>query len=108
MATKEETTIVQECLHWLLHNYGRGWHVSGSILQPTGEPDIDGYIRSFTLKRMLHLKIEIKTPTGIVSRKQELRLLEYKQAGYVTGIATSIFSFIKVIRDYETEHKTSY
>lgn len=108
MSAKEETSIVRDCLEWLLKNGGRGYHVNGSSLQPTGEPDIDGYISSLVLSRYLHLKIEIKTPTGSPSPKQLLRLAEYKTAGYVTGIATSLEEFIRIIRNYETNYTEFY
>lgn len=103
MSQKPETKIVTVCLQWLLKNRGRGWHVNGSILQPTGEPDIDGYIWSFVLDRYIHLKIEIKTPTGSPSPKQDLRLAEYALAGYCTGVATSLEEFVAIIRKYERD-----
>ncbi len=101
MTIKPETAIVRACIAWVASCGGRAWHVNGSLLQPTGEPDIDGYIWSLRLQRVLHLKIEIKTPTGKVSPKQALRLLEYTRAGYVTGVATSVREFEQIIRDFE-------
>jgi hypothetical protein len=104
---KAETVLTRSCIAWVGKNRGRAWHVNGSILQPTGEPDIDGYIWSFVLDRYIHLKIEIKTPTGVTSAKQDLRLAEYAQAGYCTGVATNLTEFIQVIRDYENEQRNA-
>lgn len=106
MTVKEETIIVRACLKWLLLNKGRGWHVNGSILQPT-EPDIDGYVWSSVLNRFLHLKIEMKTTTGKPSKKQLMRIAEYRLAGYISGIASSLAEFIQLIRDYENEQRNA-
>jgi len=59
---KAETRIVQAMLKYIHKAGGEGYHVHGSSLQRAGEPDIDG---SFPHNGgWLHLKVEVKTPTG--------------------------------------------
>lgn len=89
MAVKEETPITQDCIAWIKDQGGDAWHVHGSALQRSGEPDICGEIPD-GVGGWLHLKIEVKTPTGKPSKLQEYRLAQYAKAGYVTGIVTSV------------------
>ena len=87
MAAKPETKITQACIHYLKSKGGDAWHVHGSMFQRSGEPDIDGWVRWG--ERIFHVKIEVKTASGIPSELQLARLRVYHRAGYVAGVVTS-------------------
>lgn len=91
---KTETSIVRKIKKFVHSAGGRAWHVHGSSLQPSGEPDIDGYLNGF------HLKIEVKTPKGKPTQDQLHRLCDYNKAGYVVGIVTDVYEFINLIDHY--------
>lgn len=88
---KEETKITRDIIHWIKASGGDAWHVHGHPMQRIGEPDIDGWLPP--LKEggpHRHLKIEVKTVKGYPSTIQLRRILEYKRAGYISGIVTSV------------------
>lgn len=92
MAKHPETPITESIIARIKQLGGRGWHVHGSMLQPSGEPDIDG-----CLPNNIHLKVEVKTPTGTPSEKQLYRLRFYARYGYLVGIVTSVEEFDKLL-----------
>lgn len=93
-----ETYITQSIIEWIKANGGDAWHVHGSSVQRAGEPDIDGAI--FWRDEWLHLKLEVKTPTGKPSRLQIFRLQIYWSEGYLVGIVTSIDETRKLLTAY--------
>ncbi len=102
MATKSETRIVRAVVEYLTKHYlFYGYHVHGSMLQRSGEPDLDGSIWSHALRRYVHIKIEVKTPTGEPTKLQLTRLREYFRRGYLVGIVTSWADMEQVIMAYE-------
>lgn len=98
MATKTETPITQAIIRRIKHNGGDAYHVHGSIEQRGGEPDITGEIE--TWYGWKHLKIEVKTPVGNVSKRQLFRLRKYHQRGYWVGIVTSVKEYDTLIERY--------
>lgn len=96
---KPETRIVQACLKWLKLNGGDGFHVSGSIKQRKGEPDITGEYYDDVIG-WIHIKIEVKTETGVLSPLQIYRLETYSKSGYCTGVVTSLSEFKQCIQEY--------
>lgn len=109
MAT--ETDIVRDIIHQLKQRGGDGYHVHGSSVQRTGEPDISGEwpvrdTETGDLVCYLHLKIEVKTPTGTPSRIQLYRLEQYVDRGYVAGIATCWDDVMHLIMEFMMEGST--
>ena len=99
---KKETRIVQAILAWMKENGGDGYHVHGSSLQRSGEPDIDGNMPCL-LGGFMHIKVEVKTPEAgpTPSKLQAHRLAEYKKRGYVTGCVTSVEEFKLIVHKHE-------
>jgi hypothetical protein len=95
---KSETSITTGIIDWIIAEGGDAWHVSGSMKQRRGEPDIDGF-----LPGGLHLKIEVKTTVGRPTGLQVKRIRVYKAAGYVAAIVTSIAELIEVLHEYGYE-----
>jgi len=71
------------------------------MLQRSGEPDLDGSIWSHALRCYVHIKIEVKTPTGEPTKLQLVRLGEYFRRGYLVGVVTSPVDMELVIMAYE-------
>lgn len=89
MAIKPETRRTRDIIEYIKTTLdGDAYHVHGSIMQRSGEPDISGEVCINGV--WLHLKLEVKTPSGTPSKLQLERLRRYHRAGYVTGIITSI------------------
>ncbi len=101
MAKLPETRITEACIAWLKKNGGDGWHVHGSSLQRQGEPDICGEFPTPS-GVWLHLKIEVKTPTGVLSKLQEVRLDKYGKRGYIVGVVTSVNELREIIHNAST------
>lgn len=95
---KRETRITQAVIAWIKEHGGDGYHVHGSSLQRGGEPDVSGEIPGEG--RWLHLKIEVKTPTGEPTKRQLHRLKKYWTAGYVVGIVTSVDELQRLLNLY--------
>lgn len=100
-STKPETRIVQACIKWIKQNGGDAFHVVGGIKQRGGEPDICGEIYSDKLGRWIHLKIEVKTPDGKLSKRQDIRVQHYITCEYCAGVVTSVEDMKTLIRTYE-------
>lgn len=94
MTAKSETAITNAIIAWVKENNGDAWHVHGGMYQRSGEPDICGeiqrYFNEVLDRRWIHIKWEVKTPTGKPSKLQILRLDRYIKRGYCSGIVTSI------------------
>lgn len=97
MAKLPETKITEACIAWIKDNGGDAWHVHGSPLQRQGEPDLCGEFP--TADGWLHLKIEVKTPTGVLSKLQEYRLDKYAKRGYTVGVVTSVNELREIIHN---------
>ena len=97
-----ETQIVREIIRQLKEGGGDGYHVHGNTMQRAGEPDIDGSYPSSD-GEWLHLKIEVKTATGIATKLQLYRLAEYAKRGYITGVVRSWVDVLKLIREANRE-----
>jgi hypothetical protein len=87
MSAKAETAITRRIIQWIKKQGGDAWHVHGSLLQPAGEPDIDGWLPSEWGN--IHLKIEVKTVQGKPTPLQLVKLRKYHKAGYLVGVVTS-------------------
>jgi hypothetical protein len=55
----------------------------GSEMAAAGDPDLTGCYRS------RHFELEVKTPTGRLTRIQAIRLEEWRAAGAVVGVVHS-------------------
>lgn len=91
-----EAEIARSIISYIVSQGGYAWKVHGSGVQSKGQPDIDGYIP--TSVGILHLKIEVKTPTGRPSALQNYMINLYQKAGYVAGIVTSVDELKELIR----------
>lgn len=99
MVTKQETKIVLKILDYIRHCGGDGWKVHGSELQRAGEPDLDAWIPD-PRGGHIHMKLEVKTPTGEPSPLQVHRINTYKRAGYLAEIVTSVDDLKEAINAY--------
>lgn len=94
-----ETDITQALIAHFKGLGGDAWHVHGNKMQRSGEPDIDGWIPSDM--GAIPLKIEVKTPIGLPTELQVIRLRRYHKSGaYLAGIATSIHDFDLLLQAY--------
>lgn len=83
-----ETLIQKKIQKWIKATGGDSWKVHGSGMQRVGEPDIDGWL-PYEYGH-IHLKLEVKTPTGVPSKIQVVRLRKYWKAEYLAAIVTSV------------------
>lgn len=88
MTTQPETLIVKKLQKWIKEQGGDSWKVHGSMMQRKGEPDLDGWLPS--PYGCIHLKLEVKTPTGKPSAIQLVRLRKYHKAEYLVGVVTCV------------------
>lgn len=89
IAVKAETKIVRDIIDWFHDQGGDAYHVHGSSVQRTGEPDIDGWVPLEDGSRA-HCKVEVKTATGTPSNIQLYRLACYRYGGYYAGVVTCV------------------
>lgn len=92
---KSETLVVAAIMAWVMSNGGDCWHVHGSSMQRSGEPDLDGAI--FVKGVPVHFKIEIKVDGNTTTPLQEFRLARWRSYGYVTGVAHNLDEFKELI-----------
>lgn len=97
---KAETIIVQAIIKYIKNKGGDAFHVHGSGVQRSGEPDIDGSMPDGD--GWIHLKVEVKTPSGTPSAIQLYRIEEYKKRGYCAGIVTDIISFAELVQEFKS------
>jgi len=100
MGKKAETGIVEDILEWIVFSRGTGYHVHGSSMQRSGEPDVDGSVYSYDLHDFVHLKLEVKTATGKPTELQKYRLRIYHMNGYCAGVVTSVEETKELIKDW--------
>lgn len=80
-----ESALTKKVLEYLNSVPGcKAIKIHGNAYVETGTPDIAGCIRGRAF--FLELKVPGKKPTAI----QERRLREWKEAGAITGVVTSI------------------
>ena len=106
MATKAETYITDGIIAWIEGQLGDAHKVHGNGIQRSGEPDIDGAIE-WTKGVFVHLKLEVKTPTGKPSRLQVARIRRYKELGYCAGFVTSVYDTRELIMEFVGENRCS-
>ena len=93
-----ETDITQAIIAHIKKLGGDAYHVHGSSMQRTGEPDIAGWIPDLG-GTALH--IEVKTPAGKPTELQAIRLKRYHNSGaFMVGIATSVDDFEMIRKAY--------
>ena len=93
-----ETTIQNAIQDYIKDNGGDVFKVHGSSMQRAGEPDLCGEIP--ILGEWVHFKIEVKTPTGVPSALQKVRLRRYHMRGYLVGVVTSVADTSRLIEAY--------
>lgn len=102
MAVKAETYITEDIIAWIKSYGGDAYHTHGSMFQRSGEPDITGEM-PYLLNpyKWIHVKWEVKTPTGKPSKLQLLRLDRYSKSGYSIGIVTCIEDCEALVEEFE-------
>lgn len=95
-----ETRLVRACIKWAKAQGGDAYHVHGSAVQRSGEPDIDGWIPRDG--GHVHFKIEAKVGSNQPSKIQLKRLRDYARGGYTTGVCYSLEEFIDIVTQGRT------
>lgn len=105
MASKPETAIRSRIHAWIKLKGGFSHTVHGSALSSVGEPDICGSIPD---KRCMighiHLKLEVKTPSGAIAKAQLVKIQRYKEAGYCAGIVRSVDDVQRLVKAYRRKY----
>ena len=96
-----ETALKLDIIRAIKASGGDAFHLSGSIKQRGGEPDISGEYPSGALGAWVHLKLEVKRPGERPTRRQLYRLGWYHRAGYVAGVVTSVADLQKLLKAYQ-------
>lgn len=89
MAKLPETEITNACIAWIKSMGGDAFHVHGSALQRSAEPDISGEYPLLT-GEWLHLKVEVKVAGQNATPLQKVRLDKYDRMGYTVGVVHSV------------------
>lgn len=85
VAVKTEGAITGEALSWLNSQPGTyAWKLHTGPMGEGGHPDIDGCTQGRSIK------IEMKRPGEVPTRRQMARLLQWRAAGALVGWATSV------------------
>lgn len=103
MATKPETALRSRIHAWIKVKGGTSWTVHGNALQSAGQPDIDGWIPDPRIG-FIHLKLEVKTNTGVAAKNQLAWIKTYKRGGYCAGIVRSVDDVQKLVKAYRREY----
>lgn len=101
MSAKAETSLARNCIKWVKAQGGDAWHVHGSAVQRSGEPDLDGCVPTKD-GGFIHFKIELKTPGNLPRKLQAIRLERWSRFGYTTGVAESLSQFIEIVTSGKT------
>ena len=86
MASQPETRI-QRAIQKFVEGLGSDWYVlkiHGGPYQRVGVPDL------LIVHKGKALWLEVKTKTGVVSKKQEYEMERLRDAGCVTGVVRSV------------------
>lgn len=95
MSKKSETALSNKCQAWVKSIGGKSMKIHGSIFQESGSPDLlggikfDGVIALF----FIELKVGDNAPTSI----QCVRLEEWAEVGFITGVAYTLEEFKRII-----------
>ena len=93
MGQGPETRLVAKIRRALMneHPSAKLYKIHGSQYQEAGIPDIIGCVDG------RFVGIEVKTPTGRVSKAQELQLRKLKAAGGIVGVARSVEEAMELV-----------
>jgi Holliday junction resolvase len=92
---KAETRLVQAIIQQVKREGGHAVHLSGSIKQEAGLPDILGGLDG------VPFLVEVKTSEGELSAIQIVQLQRWRQLGYCTGVVTSPKEFWNLIEEHK-------
>ena len=105
MGTKPETHIRSRIHAWIKAKGGFSHTVHGSLLSSAGEPDICGSIPDkMSPIGHIHLKLEVKTPSGAVAAIQNAKLERYKKSGYCAGIVRNLDDVDRLVKAYRRKY----